>query len=257
MISTSILGNSLPITFALVSDLTGASNVYVNYVTPSGVQGYYLASISSPITAGNIFTTISGSTLTITGLWYFWGSAILSNGNMMASSGVAVEVILATQPPIPGNMYLSQSPVDFMYQRNFTFTDGGYSEISEAIVAISAQWSGVLNNFWSNQSYIQQIATRNLVYNLLIAWYLADMFSESLSGVVSNGGMPIVKKSLGGVDLTFVQYKIQEEMKVLTTNTFGLRALNMILSAPERFGIGGGSDGIWPMPTQGLPPVLL
>ena len=84
-----------------------------------------------------------------------------------------------------------------------------------------------------------------------------DMFSESLSGVVSNGGMPIVKKSLGGVDLTFVQYKIQEEMKVLTTNTFGLRALNMILSAPERFGIGGGSDGIWPMPTQGLPPVLL
>ena len=111
--------------------------------------------------------------------------------------------------------------------------------------------------FWSNQSYIQQIATRNLVYNLLIAWYLADMFSESLSGVVSNGGMPIVKKSLGGVDLTFVQYKIQEEMKVLTTNTFGLRALNMILSAPERFGIGGGSDGIWPMPTQGLPPVLL
>ena len=83
--------------------------------------------------------------------------------------------------------------------------------------------------------------------------------TNKIHGIEPENDLPsqVVKKSLGGVDLTFVQYKIQEEMKVLTTNTFGLRALNMILSAPERFGIGGGSDGIWPMPTQGLPPVLL
>jgi hypothetical protein len=65
--------------------------------------------------------------------------------------------------------------------------------------------------------------------------------------------MPLVKKSIGGVDITYAQYKIQEEMKVLTTNTFGLRALNMILSAPERFGMLGSTTGVFPQSATNIP----
>ena len=153
-------------------------------------------------------------------------------------------------------IYVSGNYQDFIYARNFNFADGGASEITEAMSAVNSQWYGVLNQFWQNQGTVQQTATRNLVYNLLIAWYLADFFPMALTAVGANGGMPLVKKSIGGVDITYAQYKIQEEMKVLTTNTFGLRALNMILSAPERFGMLGSSTGVFPS-TYSLPPLSI
>jgi hypothetical protein len=154
-----------------------------------------------------------------------------------------------------GQIYVTGNYADFTYARNFSFADGGVSEITEAMTAVSAQWYGVLNSFWSSQGATQQTNTRNLVYNLLIAWYLADMFPMALANVGANGGMPVVKKSIGGVDITFTQYKIQEEMKVLTTNTFGLRALSMILTAPERFGMLGSTNSIFPQPDTGVPPL--
>ena len=154
-------------------------------------------------------------------------------------------------------IYVSGNYLDFTYARNFSFADGGASEIAEAMSVINAQWYGVLNTFWASQDAVRQTATRNLVYNLLIAWYLADFFPMSLTAIGANGGMPVVKKSIGGVDITFLQYKVQEEMKVLTTNTFGLRALNMILSAPERFGMLGGTQGVFPYPSSGIPPIML
>lgn len=150
-------------------------------------------------------------------------------------------------------IYVSGNYLDFTYARNFSFADGGASEITEAMSAVNAQWYGVLNQFWQNQGTVQQTATRNLVYNLLIAWYLADFFPMALIAVGANGGMPLVKKSIGGVDITYAQYKIQEEMKVLTTNTFGLRALNMILSAPERFGMLGSTTGVFPQSATNIP----
>ena len=152
-------------------------------------------------------------------------------------------------------IYVSGNPSDFMFIRNFTFTDGGTSEITEAMTAINAQWYGVLNTFWASRDLTTQTAIRNLVYNILIGWYLCDFFPTALTGIGANGGMPLVKKSIGGVDITMLQYKIQEEMKVLTTNTFGLRALNMILSAPERFGMLGPGLGIFPQPDIGIPPL--
>jgi hypothetical protein len=150
-------------------------------------------------------------------------------------------------------LYVSGAYTDFLYFRNFNFVDGGASEVPEAMIAVNSQWYGVLNNFWSSQSTVQQTATRNLVYNLLIGWYLADMFPEALVAVGGNGGMPLVVKSIGGVNIEYLQYKIQDEMKVLTTNTFGLRALTMILSAPERFGMLGSSKGIFAQHDIGVP----
>ena len=90
-------------------------------------------------------------------------------------------------------IYVSGNYLDFMFARNFSFADNGASEIAEAMTAVNAQWYGVLNQFWSSLSLTQQTTTRNLVYNLLIAWYLADFFPTALTNIGANGGMPLVE----------------------------------------------------------------
>ena len=156
-----------------------------------------------------------------------------------------------------GQMYTTLATTDFMFARNFSFADLGVSEIQEGIASVQAQFSGVLNYYWGSLDTLTQTNKRNLVFNLLVAWYLADMFPTSLTGVTGNAGIPVVKKSIGGVDITFGQYKVQEDMKVLTTNTFGMRSLMMLLTAPERFGMLGSSTTIFPQPYSGVPNVNL
>lgn len=155
------------------------------------------------------------------------------------------------------SMYSSLSPSDFMFTRNFNFEDGGTSAIQEGIDAISAQFSGVLTSFWGALDPVSRDNKRNLILNLLVGWYLADMYPTSLTGITGNAGLPMVKKSIGGVDITFLQYKIQEEMKPFTTNTFGIRALMMLLTAPERFGMHGSANAIFTQPTSPVPPVMV
>ena len=155
-------------------------------------------------------------------------------------------------------MYTTQNPVDFLYTRNFAgFADNGISEIQEGINQINAQFSGVMQYYWGGLDTATQLSKRNYVFNLLVAWYMADMFPTSLTGVTGNAGLPMVKKSIGGVDITFGQYKIQEDMKVLTTNSFGMRALMMLLTAPERFGMLGSSTTIFPQPYNSIPPAMI
>ncbi len=140
----------------------------------------------------------------------------------------------------------SLDPVDFVYSKNFSGIST--SDIATAIAEISADWYGVLNDFWSSLPSIVQTAKRNNVFNLLVAWHLADLFPSSLNGVVANGGMPILSKNASGVELKMYKWEgLQEQMVPLTTNTFGIRALQMIQSAPERFGIKGST--LTPVPT--------
>jgi len=77
---------------------------------------------------------------------------------------------------------------------------------------------------------------------LMVAWYLADMNPKSVTGVITNGGLPLNSKSIGGikgVSLTFRQFDVQPGMEMLTTNTFGSQALTLMMGAPERFGFYG------------------
>jgi hypothetical protein len=82
-------------------------------------------------------------------------------------------------------------------------------------------------------------AKRNLLTNLLVAWYLADTNPTALVGVVSNGGMALSSKSIGGTSVSFDGLEAQEGVKQLNSNMFGQKALMMIQSAPERFGVYG------------------
>ena len=123
---------------------------------------------------------------------------------------------------------------DFIYAENFpTLTD---AQINMAYSEVSVMFSGVLT-LWGVLDEPTRTSKRNLCINLLTAWYLADMNPTSVTGVVGNGGMALSSKSIGGTSVSFQDMEAQEGLKQLNSNVFGQKALMMIQSAPERFGI--------------------
>lgn len=123
---------------------------------------------------------------------------------------------------------------DFIYASNFpTLTD---AQINMAYSEVSVMFSGVLT-LWGVLADPTRTNKRNLCMNLLTAWYLADMNPTSVTGVVGNGGMALSSKSIGGTSVSFQDMEAQEGLKQLNSNVFGQKALMMIQSAPERFGI--------------------
>lgn len=123
---------------------------------------------------------------------------------------------------------------DFKYAANFpTLTD---NEINDAYETVLAMFAGVAQ-LWGVLSLQIRTMKRTLCYNLLTAWYLADTKPLALSGMVGNGGMALSSKSIGGTSVTFQDMDSQEGLKQLNSNAFGQKALMMIQSAPERFGI--------------------
>jgi len=136
------------------------------------------------------------------------------------------------------------TPETFVYAKNFVGLTT--EDIESALLEVQAQWSGALS-FWSDLPTAIRDVKRESLVNLLVAWHLADLMPRALDGVASNGGMPLKAKSIGGVDLEFLPIETQAAMSPLLTNTFGIRALQAILSAPERFGICGG-----PSPTVSI-----
>lgn len=123
---------------------------------------------------------------------------------------------------------------DFKYADNFpTLTD---QQINTAYEEVCVIFSGV-KTLWAVLDQPTREAKRTLCLNLLTAWYLADMDPTKVVGVVSNGGMALSSKSIGGTSVSFQDMEAQEGLKQLNSNVFGQKALTMIQSAPERYGI--------------------
>lgn len=123
---------------------------------------------------------------------------------------------------------------DFKYADNFpTLTD---TQINDAYDIVSVMFSGVLQ-CWAVLSEPIRTQKRTLCMNLLLAWYLLDTNPQSAVGVIGNGGMALSSKSIGGTSLSFSDMDAQEGLKQLNSNVFGQKALALIQSAPERFGI--------------------
>ncbi len=123
---------------------------------------------------------------------------------------------------------------DFKYADNFpTLTD---EQINSAYEDVCVMFSGVLQ-LWGVLNETTREAKRTLCINLITAWYLADMNPSAVTGVVSNGGMALGSKSIGGTSVSFSDMEAQEGLKQLNSNLFGQKALIMIQSAPERYGI--------------------
>lgn len=122
----------------------------------------------------------------------------------------------------------------FYYAANFPdLTD---SDINEAYEIVGAMFSGV-NTLWGVLDDTTRTSKRTLCLNLLTAWYLLDLNPESATGVIGNGGMALGSKSVGGTSLSFQDMDAQEGVKQLNSNVFGQKALMLLQTAPERFGI--------------------
>lgn len=123
---------------------------------------------------------------------------------------------------------------DFKFAGNFpTLTD---AQVNAAYDIVSVMFSGVLQ-CWRALPEPIRTQKRTLCMNLILAWYLLDTNPQSAVGVIGNGGMALTSKSIGGTSLSFSDMDAQEGIKQLNSNMFGQKALMMIQSAPERFGI--------------------
>lgn len=121
----------------------------------------------------------------------------------------------------------------FMFRNKFKdkLTD---EDIQLAINCINADWSGV-TTLWRVLPVTQRENKVNLTLNYLVAWWLADAYPTLVDGVFTTGGVPLVEKEIGGVRLHFKDQKVQDNYTKLKSNYFGLRALDLLLSAPEKY----------------------
>jgi len=127
-------------------------------------------------------------------------------------------------------------PSDFNYSTNFSGLTN--VQIQGAIDAVETVYYGILQ-CWEKLPEPVRTNKRVLVENLLVAFWLANFYPSFVRGVVSNGGLPLSSKSIGGTSVSFENITAQEGMEGLKSNVFGLQALQMIQAAPERLSIYG------------------
>lgn len=124
---------------------------------------------------------------------------------------------------------------DFMFKDKFI--DLTESQFTQALQIINAQFSGVYK-LWSLLPPAEAYAKRELCINYLIAWELVTLYPTQAVGVSGSGAMPLSSKKAGPV---FIKYRdmVRQEgsgtLELLTTNEYGLQALQMIQLAPENY----------------------
>jgi hypothetical protein len=116
------------------------------------------------------------------------------------------------------------------------FPSLGQSDFETAYTIMQTKYSGVVS-LWEGSS--DKDSKRQLLFNFLVAWYLANMFPDKVVGIVTDGGKPLSSKEIGGVSVTYRNIPVQSGFEQFATNTFGLEALNMFQGAPERYQLYG------------------
>jgi hypothetical protein len=129
------------------------------------------------------------------------------------------------------------TPAEFAYTANFpTLTT---PQIQAGIDSARTMWYGVITSYWASLGQTIRDAKRLLAWNLLTAWWLANQYPSAVTGVVSNGGLPLSGKTIGGVSVTFRDIPAQPGMEGLQSNVFGSEAYMMMLSAEEMYTVYG------------------
>jgi len=110
--------------------------------------------------------------------------------------------------------------------------------IEEAVSSVYAMFHGV-NNLWDIHPRDVWYEKTVLCYRLLIAWYIADTNPRFLSGVPMMGGVPIKRKKIGDIDITFADNNAengsyQDLLSSLKSNPFGHKAYLMIRACGKR-----------------------
>ena len=128
---------------------------------------------------------------------------------------------------------------DFPFKANFPTlygSDGTAPLVTQAIAVIGTEWSGITSLYSTTGA---SAAKKTILEGYLVAWWLADMYPTKAIGISGDGGMPLTSKSIGGVSVSRKDLEAQPSLKQLESNMFGVKALSMIMSAPERFMLHG------------------
>lgn len=123
---------------------------------------------------------------------------------------------------------------DFKFKDRFL--DITEAQFGQALQIVNAQFSGVYG-LWGICSPSEAQAKRELCINYLVAWKLMEMYPESAVDASGMGAIPLTMKRAGSVLLRYKNTVRQDNsvLELLTTNEYGINALNMIQSAPENF----------------------
>jgi hypothetical protein len=121
--------------------------------------------------------------------------------------------------------------------------------VDTAIATVCAEWSGCFDEavsgiagatgLWQTLPQAVAEAKQTILLGYLVAWWLADMFPTALVGATGDGGMPLTSKSIGGVSISRKDLEAQPALKQLESNVFGVKALEMLMSVPERYQLHG------------------
>jgi hypothetical protein len=109
--------------------------------------------------------------------------------------------------------------------------------IMEAVDTVYSIFYGVSEGWDMHKKEVWFERTRRC-YLLLTAWYIADRYPGFAVGASVMGGLPLKRKRVGPVDLTFADgaFDSASQMRTaLRSNVWGSQALIMIESMPRRF----------------------
>lgn len=139
----------------------------------------------------------------------------------------------------------------FMFKANFPSlydNQGSSVFVDTGIAAVTQEWSGCFHSdltgipgngiFRALETGIRN-QKQTLLMNYLTGWWLADMYPDKVVGISGDGGMPLTGKSIGGISISRKDLDSQPALKQLESNAFGVKALSLLASAPERFALYG------------------
>lgn len=119
------------------------------------------------------------------------------------------------------------------------FASGDYDAIlQDAIDSVYDIFTGV-GVLWKIAGADEWYTKTVRCYLLLTAWYIVDVYPRFAIGVQSTGGMPILRKKIGDVDIHYMDTSrlstANSVLQSLKSNPFGVKAHMMICGAPARF----------------------
>jgi hypothetical protein len=123
------------------------------------------------------------------------------------------------------------------YGQNFPdILEEGYDTLLQTCIDdVYTLFYGV-TDLWAHLERTAYEDKTRMCYGLLVAWYIADLYPDLTTGVISSGGMPIKRKKIGGVDLTFDEQgktnvgavNNADLLQSLKSNAYGCKAYLMI-----------------------------
>lgn len=128
---------------------------------------------------------------------------------------------------------------DFDHKSSFSGVTS--DEFDVALTMVKATWTGV-SSMWAVCDPTVKALKRDVCYGLLIAWYLTDHHPDKVVGTDTDGGRPVASKRAKDIQIQFKTLGLPASLEILSSNSFGLLAAQMLYGAPETMGVYGGED---------------